>query len=244
MEAKLQPTAEAKPVDEFLGELQAFLEEHHPKNSKMIQAIVSGKASMKALQGFAKEFYAYSAFSLRPFAALCSNAPDDGSLKLMLQNFAAEAGLMGAPPHPVLFRDFTLATGVTEEELDAHIPLPSTLGAMYALDHFLRGPFDLAVAGFGYAIEGPAAVWGKMIHDGLRDNYDFDEKAMRFWVVHLEEDEEGTGLEAQHAENARRLMQRFAATLDQQTRIRKAFVHSALVFENFWKGMDRFLEEA
>jgi len=115
---------------------------------------------------------------------------------------------------------------------------------MYALDHFLRGPFDQAIAGFGYAIEGPAAIWGKMIHDGLAANYDFDENAMRFWVVHLEEDDEGTGLEAQHAENARRLMGRFASTLEQQTRIRKAFVYSALVFESFWTGMDRFLEEA
>ena len=243
MEAKPQPTAEARPVDEFLAELQSFLEEHHPKNSHIIQAIVNGTASKKALQGFAKEFYAYSAFSLRPFAALVSNAPDDASLKPMLQNFAGEAGFLNTPPHPELFRDFTIATGVSPEELDSHIPLPSTLGAMYGLDHFLRGPFDQAIAGFGYAIEGPAAIWGKMIHDGLKANYDFDEAAMRFWVVHLEEDDEGTGLEAQHAENARRLMGRFASSLEQQTRIRKAFTYSALVFENFWNGMDRFLEE-
>jgi hypothetical protein len=39
-------------------------------------------------------------------------------------------------------------------------------------------------------------------------------------------------------------MGRFASTLEQQTRIRKAFVFSALVFESFWTGMDRFLEEA
>jgi pyrroloquinoline-quinone synthase len=242
MSAKLQAASEAKPVEQFLAELQAFIEEHHPKNSRMIQAIAGGTASMKALRQFAKEFYAYSAFSLRPFAALVSNAPDDLSLKLMLQNFAGEAGFLGTPPHPVVFRDFATATGVTEEELDSHIPLPSTLGGMYALDHFLRGPFDEAVAGFGFAIEGPAAAWGKMIHDGLRAHYDFDEQAMRFWVIHLEEDEEGAGLEAQHGENARRLMQRFAATPEQQTRIRKAFVYSALVFESFWSGMDQFLE--
>ncbi len=242
MSASLQTATEAKPVDQFLAELQSFIEEHHPKNTKMIQAIANGTASMKAIQQFAKEFYAYSAFSLRPFAALVSNAPDDMSLKLMLQNFAGEAGFLGTPPHPVVFRDFATATGVTEEELDSHVPLPTTLGGMFALDHFLRGPFDEAVAGFGFAIERPAAAWGKMLHDGFKTNYDFDEKAMRFWVIHLEEDETGEGLEAQHGENARRLMQRFAATSEQQTRIRKAFVYSALVFENFWKGMDRFLE--
>jgi pyrroloquinoline-quinone synthase len=242
MSAKLQAASEARPVDQFLAELQAFIEEHHPKNSRMLQAIANGTASIEALRQFAKEFYAYSAFSLRPFAALVANAPDDLSLKLMLQNFAGEAGFLGTPPHPVVFRDFATATGVTEEELDNHIPLSSTLGAMYGLDHFLRGPFDEAVAGFGFAIEGPAAAWGKMIHDGLRAHYNFDEKAMRFWVIHLEEDDEGQGLEAQHGENARRLMQRFAATAEQQTRIRKAFIYSALVFENFWKGMDQFLE--
>lgn len=242
MSVKQQAAGEAKPVDQFLAELKSIVEDHHPKKSAMIQSIIQGKASMKALQQFSKEFYAYSAFSLRPFAALVANAPDDLSLKLMLQNFAGEAGFLNTPPHPVVFRDFALATGVTEEELDNHLPLPSTLGGMFGLDHFLRGPFDEAVAGFGFAIEGPAAEWGKLLHDGFKNNYKFDDKAMKFWVIHLEEDEEGEGLEAQHGENARRLMQRFATTLEQQTRIRKAFVYSTLVFENFWNGMDRFLE--
>src|SRR5690349_22395740 len=101
MEAKLQSAAEAQPVDQFLADLKNFIEEHHPRKSKMIQAIVSGTASKEALQLFSKEFYAYSVFSLRPFAALVSNAPDDVSLQLMLQNFAGEAGLLNTPPHPV-----------------------------------------------------------------------------------------------------------------------------------------------
>ena len=243
MATKLETADGAKPVDQFLTDLKNFLKQHHPKNSKIIQGIVNGTASKKALQKFSKEFYAYSAFSVRPFAALVANAPDEHSYKLMLQNFAGEAGLLNTPPHPVLYRDFTIATGVTEEELDAHIPLPSTLGAMYALSHFLRGPFDEAIAGFGFAIEGPAAEWGRLLHNGLQDHYDFDEKGMKFWKIHLEEDEEGSGLEEQHAENARRLMQRFAAAKDQQERIGKAFKYSALVFENFWTGMDQFVDK-
>jgi len=241
METK-QSVESSKSVDEFLGDLKAFLSEHDPKDSKMIQAIVNGTASKSALQKFAKEFYAYSAFSVRPFAALVSNAPDDTSYKMMLENFAGEAGLLNTPAHPVLFRQFSLALGIPEEELDSHIPLPTTLGAMYALDKFMRGPFDEAIAGFGFAIEGPSEVWGRMLHDGFKDKYKFDEKAMQFWVIHLDEDEEGTGLEAQHAENARRLMQRFAASPEQQERIGKAFKYSALVFENFWTGMDKFLD--
>ena len=242
MATKVELTNENTQLDQFLNDLQVFLQEHHPKNSKIIQAIINGTASKSALQKFAKEFYAYSAFSVRPFAALVANAPDETSFGLMLQNFAGEAGLLNTPPHPVLYRKFALATGVTEDELNKHVPLPSTLGAMYALSHFLRGPFDEAIAGFGSAIEGPAAEWGRMIHDGLRANYDFDADAMEFWVIHLEEDEEGSGLEEQHAENARRLMQRFAATKDEQERIGKAFKYSALVFENFWTGMDQFLD--
>jgi hypothetical protein len=66
---------------------------------------------------------------------------------------------------------------------------------------------------------------------------------MRFWAIHLAEDDEGSGLEEQHAENARRLMQRFAAGKEQQARIGKAFMYSALVFENFWTGMDPFVDK-
>src|SRR4030095_9537286 len=115
MATKLGVTNEAKPVDQFLRDRQTFTRQHHPKDSKIIQAIVNGSASKSDLQKFAKEFYAYSAFSLRPFAALFANATDDTSYQLMLQNFAGEAGLLNTPAHPVLFRDFTLATGVTEE---------------------------------------------------------------------------------------------------------------------------------
>jgi pyrroloquinoline quinone (PQQ) biosynthesis protein C len=242
MATKTEEVNKAEPVEQFIAELKGFLQEHHPKTSKMIQSIVNGTASKSALQKFAREFYAYSAFSVRPFAALVANAPDETSFRLMLQNFAGEAGLLNTPPHPVLFRKWAVATGVSEEELDRFVPLPSTLGAMYALSHFLRGPFDEAIAGFGFAIEGPAAEWGRMIHDGLRANYDYDDEAMEFWSVHLEEDEEGAGLEEQHAENANRLMRRFASTKEQQQRIRGAFMYSALVFENFWTGMNPFLE--
>lgn len=242
MATRTEEIEKAEPVEQFIAGLKAFLHEHHPKTSKMVKSIVDGTASRSALQKFAKEFYAYSAFSVRPFAALVANAPDETSFRLMLQNFAGEAGLLNTPAHPVLFRKWALATGVSEEELERAVPLPSTLGAMYALSHFLRGPFDEAIAGFGFAIEGPAAEWGRMIHDGLRRNYDYDDEAMQFWSVHLEEDEEGAGLEEQHAENANRLMRRFAGTKEQQQRIRQAFVYSALVFENFWTGMNSFLE--
>lgn len=242
MATQSEEVNQAELVEQFIAELKGFLQDHHPKSSKMIQAIVNGSASKSALQKFAKEFYAYSAFSVRPFAALVANAPDETSFRLMLQNFAGEAGLLNTPAHPVLFRKWALATGLSEEELQQAVPLPSTLGAMYALSHFLRGPFDEAIAGFGFAIEGPAAEWGRMIHDGLRDNYDYNDEAMEFWSVHLEEDEEGAGLEEQHAENANRLMRRFAATKEQQERIRQAFLYSALVFENFWTGMDSFVE--
>ena len=242
MATKSEDVANAEPVEQFIAELKTFLQDHHPKRSGMIQSIVNGTATQSALQRFAKEFYAYSAFSVRPFAALVANAPDETSFRLMLQNFAGEAGLLNTPPHPVLFRKWALATGVSEEELEQAVPLPSTLGAMYTLSHFLRGPFDEAIAGFGFAIEGPAAEWGRMIHDGLRANYDYDDDAMEFWSVHLEEDEEGAGLEEQHAQNANRLMRRFAGTKEQQERIRRAFIYSALVFENFWTGMDPFVE--
>jgi pyrroloquinoline quinone (PQQ) biosynthesis protein C len=241
MVAELRTADEATPVNQFLDGLKSFLREHHPQNSRIVRAIADGSASRRALQGFAKEICAYSAISLRPIAALVSNAPDETSFQLMLQNFASEAGLLGTPPHPALFRDFTLATGVTEEELDAHVPLPSTLGAMYTLERFLRGPFDEAVAGFGFAIEGPAAEWGKLVLSGLRNHYDLGEKGMRFWALHFGENREGETLEKEHAENARLLMQRIAATAEQQARVGKAFRHSALIFENVFTAMERFL---
>src|SRR5262249_51043471 len=112
MENKLHYVTPAKPVFEFRTDLKEFLSEHDAKDIKIVQAIVNGTASRPALQKFAKEFYAYSAYAVRPFAALVANAPDEHSYKMMLENFAGEAGLLNTPPHPVLCRDFTLALGV------------------------------------------------------------------------------------------------------------------------------------
>ncbi|HWS53152.1 MAG TPA: iron-containing redox enzyme family protein [Pyrinomonadaceae bacterium] len=241
MATQLKKADEAQPAEQFMAGLRSFLQQHHPKDSRIIQAIAGGAASRRALQGFAKEVCAYSAISLRPIAALVSNAPDETSYRVALENFASEAGLLGTPPHPALFRDFTLGTGVTEEELDGHVPLPSTLGAMYTLERFLRGPFDEAIAGFGFAIEGPAAEWGRLVYAGLRDHYELDEKALMFWTLHFGERERDATLEEQHAANARYLMSRFASTPEQQERVGRAFKHSVLIFEHLWHGMDRFL---
>jgi len=87
MATKSEEVNKAEPVEQFIAELKGFLQEHHPKSSKMIQSILKGTASKSALQKFAKEFYAYSAFSVRPFAALVANAPDETSFRLMLQNW-------------------------------------------------------------------------------------------------------------------------------------------------------------
>src|SRR6266852_4929011 len=99
METKLQAATGPKPVDQFLAELQAFVEEHHPKKSKMIQAIVNGTASKKALQSFAKEFYAYPAFSLRPLAAQVAHSTVEITYQLMQQHLAGEAGPLNKPPN-------------------------------------------------------------------------------------------------------------------------------------------------
>lgn len=232
---------EAKPVNEFLADLEQFVEEHHPKNTPIIRAIAEGTAPERALKGFAKEIACYSAMTLRPFAALVSNAPDQVAYQLALENFASEAGLLNTQSHPELFRDFALGVGAGQEELDQHLPLPSTLGAMYTLERFLRGPFDEAIAGFCFAIEMPAAEWGKLVYRSLKNNYRLDEKAIRFWALHFGQNADGSGIEDEHAENARRLMQRFASTSTQQARMRKAFTHSVLIFEHLWIGMDVFL---
>jgi len=231
---------EVRPVEQFLAELRDFQQRHHPKDSKIVQAVATGRAPRRALQNFAKEIHAVSVTSLRPFAALVANAPDEGTFEVMLQHFAREAGLAGVPRHPVLCRQFVLGTGVAEAELKAHVPLPSTLGAVYMLDRCLRGSVDEGIIGFGLAIEDPAPEWGSLVRNGLKDHYHLPEESRRFWTV-MEEDKE---LEAEQAEKWLRLLQRFAATGEQQARLRKVFMHSALVFEHLFAGMDRFLEPA
>src|SRR4030095_3379763 len=65
------------PVDQFMAELDAFIDAHNPyRINKVIPAIGNGTASMDVVKRYAKELYYRGLWMTPEFPLLIANAPD------------------------------------------------------------------------------------------------------------------------------------------------------------------------
>lgn len=224
---------QAMPIDQFAAELEGIRARYHPNDSRFVQAISNGTASKEAIKNFAKDFYHYVKFAHPQIAALASLAPDVDSFWAIGSNLAGELGAE-SENHYKLFCDFCEGVGAPLEECEAAQPLAETIGAMYTLAYFCRRNFEEGVVAFSNAIEGSAEKWNVTIYEGLSKHYDYDQKTLRFWSLHVKEE---TG----HAETGRKLLEKFARSADQQRRVKLAFLHASITMRAMFDAWERFL---
>src|SRR6266436_5485888 len=98
----------ALPVDAYLAELDAFIDQHNPyRINKVIAAIGDGSAPLAIVKRYATELYYLGLWMTPEFALLVANAPDRYALTLedsehyayWCQNFADETGFLRDPNH-------------------------------------------------------------------------------------------------------------------------------------------------
>src|SRR5262249_57732943 len=109
--------------------------------------------------------------------------------------------------------------GTAPAGVQAHTPLPSTLGAAAAIGYFCRSSFEEGLGAFGLAVEMQVPgrpVGAEVIFNALRDHYNLDKKTLEFYEVHVEAEDE-------HGSNAMKAVEWFASTYEQQVRVRPAF---------------------
>ena len=232
------------PVDEFLGELDAFIEAHSPyTQNRVVPAIGNGTASLDIVKRYAKELY-YLGLRMTPeFPLLIANAPDTDAFTLddsehyahWTQNFADECGYLRDPNHVLMKVEYTRALGIPDEELKAYVPMPETIGSLYTLLYYCRRSYEEALAALGYARERAAGMSGyaKTLYEGLATHYGVKVKNLE---VHAY-------AEAEHGDKALELMQRVCTTASVQRRVRRAVEHTILTNEMRTRAMNRWLEE-
>jgi hypothetical protein len=79
------------------------------------------------------------------------------------------------------------------------------------------------------------AVGAQVIYEALRDHYRLDRQTLEFYEIHVEAEDE-------HGENAMTAVEWFAATAEQQARVRRAFRWSVLAHTAMAEGYDALLE--
>ena len=241
---KRDRSEKALPVDEFLAQLDAFIARHNPYDqNKVIPAIGNGHASLDVVKRYAKELYYLGLWMTPEFPLLIANAPDTNAFTLddsehyahWTQNFADECGYLRDPNHVLMKVEYTRALGIPDEELRAYVPMPETIGSVYAMLYYVRRSYEEGLAAFGYARERVAGLSGyaTTLYQGLKTLYGVRVKDLE---VHAYAEQE-------HGDKALELMQRVCVTPHVQRRVRQAVEHT--IVTNEWRtgALNRWLDE-
>jgi pyrroloquinoline quinone (PQQ) biosynthesis protein C len=234
---------EAKPVDAYLAEIDAFIAEHNPyRQNAVIAAIGKGTASLDVVKRYAKELYYLGLWMTPEFTLLVANAPDSDRLTLeasehyahWCQNFADETGYLRDPNHVQMKVDMCRQLGISDEELLSYVPIPETIGSVYTLLYYCRRSYEEGLAAFGYARERVAGLSGyaETVYSGLAKHYGIKAKNME---VHAY-------AEPEHGDKALELFRKVLLTADVQRRCRRAIQHTILTNEWRARAMSHWVE--
>jgi pyrroloquinoline quinone (PQQ) biosynthesis protein C len=225
---------------EFVEECYAFKRDHAPQGAFM-RKLMAGRCSHDELVRWATDAHYYTEPAVPNVAAWLSHAPivpDRKIYRALARNLAGEMGYIKEGEHYELYLQFLRGLGVSLEEVRAHLPLATTLGAASCVGYFCRSSFEEGLGAFGLAVEMQVpgrAVGAQVIYEALRDHYRLDRQTLEFYEIHVEAEDE-------HGENAMTAVEWFAATAEQQARVRRAFRWSVLAHTAMAEGYDALLE--
>jgi pyrroloquinoline-quinone synthase len=231
--------AHAISPQEFVEECYAYKRAHAPQGAFM-HKLLAGRCSRAELHAWMKEAYYYTEPAEPNIAAWLSHAPvvpDKTIYRALARNLAGEMGYIKEGEHFALYGQMLEGLGIAADEVRAHVPLATTLGAAAAVGYFCRSSFEEGLGAFGLVVEMQVPgrrVGAEVIYEALRDHYRLDEKTLEFYAVHVEAEEE-------HGENAMQAVEWFASTYPQQVRVRRAFRWSVLAHTAMAEGYDRLL---
>ncbi|HLX88772.1 MAG TPA: iron-containing redox enzyme family protein [Acidimicrobiales bacterium] len=233
----------AKPVAEFMSELETLQTEICTAKNMVWEAVADGSLSDEYLRRLCKEYYFLGRYYTSEFGSIVSNAPDADALSLgasehfahWLQNLCDETGFTGDSNHVDMKIDWAHQLGITDDELEAYVAMPETIGTVFTTLYYMRRSYEEGLAAFGWAGERFAASTGyaKKMFEGMRDHYGIEVENFR---VHAYAEED-------HGEQADYLLRQAAITSDQQRRVRRAIVHTFSVRNQRTVALNRWLDE-
>jgi hypothetical protein len=216
---------ETAPVEAFLDELEGLSKGLLTADNRVWEAVLDGSLPLPLLRRLSKEYY----FLGRSLTAECANlvalAPDAGAspprgnphISRWARTFAEKAGYLGEPGAVGLRAKWAHELGIDDEELDAYVPLPETIGFAFTCAYYMRRSYEEGVAAFGWATARWASTfdYSMTLYEALRNHYGLEVENFR---VHAY-------AESTRGAAAAELLRDVATTADAQRRIRQAVVH-------------------
>jgi pyrroloquinoline-quinone synthase len=173
--------------DEFLEALDALVAEKHLLKHPFYKLWSQGKLTKESLREYAISYYPQVAAFPRYVSGVHSGCADAALRQELLENLIEEE--RGEHNHPALWRQFAVALGALEQELQ---PGARTPEVGEAVAEFLRttrsGSLPEGLAAL-YAYESQIPEIAKTKREGLAAYYGIeDPAALRFFTVHEEAD--------------------------------------------------------
>lgn len=205
---------------DLLAALDAQVASKHLLHHDFYQAWSKGLLSLQCLREYAVEYYHHVKAFPTYLSALHSRLDDQSVRRVLLQNLIEEEA--ATPNHPELWRQFALALGVTDEQLNRHAP---NADMHHLITEFRsicseRSIAEGVAALYAYESQIPAICISKI--KGLKTHYGMtDPNSWEYFRVHIHADEE-------HAAQERALIEALPSQPEQM----KAAV--ARILEALW----------
>ncbi len=202
-------------------------------NHPFIERIESGWLDKPQLQYFAKQYSVYCHYFPRFLAAAAAKIPDDATRLPIVGNLWEEHGEGSVQKsHRVLYNKFAEAVGLSETELNAVEPLPTTricCENMFNLCH--QGQFLESLGALGPGTEFFTNREYTKISNGLRKYEFLNDEDIEFWLVHIALDED-------HYSDMVKAMENWAHSLENKYLIKSGAKKAVDLEHLFWDGLE------
>lgn len=195
---------------DFLLELDALIASKHLLKHPFYLAWSKGELSLECLKEYAQEYYHHVRAFPTYLSALHSRSECPMTRRALLENLIEEEA--GAPNHPDLWKNFALALGANEEDLQKQpdSPIQNLIDQFRKICRTHSLPEGIAAL-YAYERQIPEICVSKI--DGLKKHYGMnDPQKWEYFRVHIAADEE-------HA-RAERALLASKITQDNQSTIR------------------------
>ena len=222
-------------MNTFLKDLEAELQPKIDKilNHRFIHRILDGWLNKEQMQYFALQYGIYVAHFPRILAGCAGNVPDDPTRIALIENLWDEHGHgVMEKSHRILYKNFALATGVSDEEYENAEPLSTTEICVENLMHICQDQHFL----IGLGAIGPGTEYFTneeyiKIESGLKKYKYLTPEDYEFWTTHIVVDED-------HYSDLFNAILPWTETKENQQLI-KAGAEKALALEHlFWEGLE------
>lgn len=214
--------------DLFLDKMDAQIADKSLLKNPFYLAWSRGELSIECLREYAKEYYQHVKAFPTYLSAIHARTEDAATRRMLLENLIEEEA--GTPNHPDLWRNFALALGVTEEELQNHQTSESmqTLIDTFRTICNTRGVEEGIAALYAYESQIPNICISKI--DGLKKHYNLrNPKDWEYFSVHIAADKE-------HAAQEKRMLQTYVTEANQD-KIHGSVSQALDVLWNFLSNM-------